>query len=639
MNSIQKPCLTIPDFLEHWQKTQPDAIAIIAPQRQPLTYQQLHAQTLIVAQALAQLNIHPNEPVAVALPNSPEMAVMFLSVASYATCAPLNPNYRETEYEFYLSDLQPKALIMQSGVADAARKVAEMQKIPIIELSPNLEASAGIFSLNFTPASTAQIDPATPDNIALILHTSGTTSRPKIVPLSHHNLCTSASNISQTLQLTAHDCCLNVMPLFHIHGLIGCLLSTISTGASIICTPGFQSPNFLDWLQQLQPTWYSAVPTMQQLILERAKSTSDLSHNLRLIRSSSASLPPQVIQELEATFKVPVIEAYGMTEASHQMTSNPLPPLVRKPGSVGLPAGPEVAIMDEAGNFLAVGEVGEIVIRGANVTQGYGNNPEANTKAFTQGWFRTGDQGMFDEDGYLTIKGRIKELINRGGEKIAPREIDEVLLEHPNIAQAVAFAVPHSLLGEEVGVAVVLKQGKTVTEEEVQTFIAKSLADFKVPRRVVFLDAIPKGATGKLQRIGLAEKLGITFAEPATELLSFIPPRTSLEIVIANIWATFLKREKIGIEDNFYALGGQSLEAVEITGEIEELFAIKLPLLAISKAPTVAKLAELIIQKSSQAKLLEIMAQQILDVADMQEEEIEQMLAEHNACAGVEGES
>ncbi|MDK2410484.1 AMP-binding protein [Aphanizomenon sp. PH219] len=636
MTSTPNSYFTIAQLLDHWQQIQPEAIAIIAPQRQPLTYQQLHAQTLIVAQALAQLNIHPNEPVAIALPNSPEMAVMFLAVASYATCAPLNPNYRETEYEFYLSDLRPKALIMQSGVAEAARKVAEIQKIPIIELSPNLEAAAGIFSLNFTPASTAQIDPATPDDIALILHTSGTTSRPKIVPLTHHNLCTSANNISQTLQLTTHDCCLNVMPLFHIHGLIGCLLSTISTGASIICTPGFQAPNFLDWLEQLQPTWYSAVPTMQQMILERTKSTPDFSHHLRLIRSSSASLPPQVIQELEATFKVPVIEAYGMTEASHQMTSNPLPPSQRKPGSVGLPAGPEVAIMDEVGNFLAVGEVGEIVIRGTNVTQGYGNNPEANAKAFTQGWFRTGDQGMFDEDGYLTIKGRIKELINRGGEKIAPREIDELLLEHPSIGQAVAFAVPHSLLGEEVGVAVVLKEGKTVTEEEVQTFIAKSLADFKVPRRVVFLDAIPKGATGKLQRIGLAEKLGITFVEPITEVLSSIPPRTSLETVIANIWATFLKREEIGIEDNFYALGGQSLEAVEITSEIEDLFAIKLPLLAISKAPTVAKLAELMIQKSSQGQLLEIMAQQILDVANMEEEEIEQMLAEHNACAGVE---
>jgi oxalate---CoA ligase len=631
MNSIQKPHLTLADFLEHWQKTQPEAIAIIAPERQPLTYQQLHAQTLIVAQALAALNIHPQDPVAIALPNSPEMAVMFLAVAAYATCAPLNPNYREAEYEFYLSDLQPKALIMQSGVAEAARKVAEMQKIPIIELSPNLEAAAGVFSLNFTPASTAQINPATPDDIALILHTSGTTSRPKIVPLSHHNLCTSATNISQTLQLTASDCCLNVMPLFHIHGLIGCLLSTISTGASIICTPGFQAPNFLDWLEQLQPTWYSAVPTMHQMILERTKSTADFSHHLRLIRSSSASLPPQVIQELETTFKVPVIEAYGMTEASHQMTSNPLPPSQRKPGSVGIPQGLVVGIMDAVGNFLDMGEEGEVVIQGENVTKGYQNNPQANETAFTQGWFRTGDLGYLDGDGYLFLKGRIKEIINRGGEKISPREVDEVLLNHPAIKQVVTFAAPHTLLGEDVATAVVLYPEQRVTETDLKEFAAQFLADFKVPRVVIFLDEIPKGPTGKLQRIGLAEKLGLTASNPIVPKPTYIAPRNELEAQLLSIWSEVLKQSPIGIHDNFFQLGGDSILATQIINRVRETLQVELSFLIFFQNPSIATMAQQVMQVESEALQLEPeLAALLAEVESISESEAQKILEGRN---------
>jgi len=213
---------------------------------------------------------------------------------------------------------------------------------------------------------------------------------------------------------------------------------------------------------------------------------------------------------MEETFNAPVIESYGMTEAAHQMASNPLPPKERKAGSVGIAAGPEISIMDEAGALLPSGAIGEVVIRGQNVTSGYQNNPEANASAFTNSWFRTGDQGTIDEKGYLRLTGRLKEIINRGGEKISPREVDEILLDHPAVAQAVTFAMPHEKLGEEVAAALVLKEGETSTEKEIREFAGQRLADFKVPRRVIFLDEIPKGPTGKLQRIGLAEKLGIT---------------------------------------------------------------------------------------------------------------------------------
>jgi acyl-CoA synthetase (AMP-forming)/AMP-acid ligase II len=261
----------------------------------------------------------------------------------------------------------------------------------------------------------------------------------------------------------------------------------------------------------VKPSWYTAVPTMHQAILARAERNKEIAARakLRLIRSSSASLPPQVMQALEETFHCPVIESYGMTEASHQMASNPLPPKARKPGSVGLAAGPEVAIMDDAGTLVPRGGLGEVVIRGPNVTKGYEANPDANAKAFANGWFRTGDQGTIDDEGYLRLTGRLKELINRGGEKVSPLEVDEILMDHPAVQQAVTFAMPHDKLGEEVACAVVLREGMSASEREIRDFAATRLADFKVPRKVVILAEIPKGATGKLQRIGLAQKLGL----------------------------------------------------------------------------------------------------------------------------------
>jgi acyl-CoA synthetase (AMP-forming)/AMP-acid ligase II len=352
---------------------------------------------------------------------------------------------------------------------------------------------------------------AQPSDVALVLHTSGTTARPKIVPLSQANVAASARHIGATLKLTPADCCLNIMPLFHIHGLIAAVLSSIAAGGAVICTPGFDALRFFRWLDEERPTWVTAVPTMHQAILSRAERNKEIiaRARLRFLRSSSSSLPGPVMQELEAVFGCPLVESYGMTEASHQMASNPLDG-VRKPGLVGLAAGPEVAIMDDDGRILPQGEIGEVVIRGPNVTAGYENNPDANAKAFIHGWFRTGDQGMLDADGYLMLTGRLKELINRGGEKVSPLEVDGVLSAHPAVAQALTFAMPHAKLGEEVAAAVVLREGAALTDRELRDFAAKHLADFKVPRKVVFLPEIPKGATGKLQRIGLAEKLGLS---------------------------------------------------------------------------------------------------------------------------------
>jgi acyl-CoA synthetase (AMP-forming)/AMP-acid ligase II len=279
----------------------------------------------------------------------------------------------------------------------------------------------------------------------------------------------------------------------------------------VCCAPAFNALRFFHWFDEVRPTWYTAVPTMHQAILSRAgRHKEELGRvRLRFIRSSSASLAPQVMAELESAFGCPVIEAYGMTEASHQMTCNPLPPRPRKAGSVGLPAGVEVAIMDEEGKILPRGQTGEVVIRGPNVTPGYEANPEANEIAFVDDWFRTGDQGVLDRDGYLQLTGRLKELINRGGEKIAPIEIDVVLMDHPAVQQCVTFAIPHDKLGEDIAAAVVLREGQTCTERELREFAARYLEHWKVPRKLIFVREIPKGRTGKLQRIGLAAKLGL----------------------------------------------------------------------------------------------------------------------------------
>ncbi len=492
-----------------------DAIAMTSPSGVPFTYGGLHQLIQRTTETLNGLGIGRGDRVGIVLPNCPEMACAFVAVASACTAAPLNMAYRADEFEFYLGDLDARALIVAEGSDTPALAVARKLGIRIVHLQALPKQGAGNFVLSASdaaPASTAASGGlAQTQDIALILHTSGTTSRPKIVPLSHRNVCASARNISNTLRLTPQDRELHVMPLFHIHGLIAGVLAPMAVGSQIFCTPGFNALRFFAWMKECKPTWYTAVPTMHQTILSRAGGNADViaANPLRFIRSSSSSMPPRVIAELERVFDAPLIESYGMTEAAHQMASSPLPPAKRIPGSVGIAAGPEVAIMDKHGALLAAGETGEIVIRGDNVTAGYENNPTANAEAFVNGWFRTGDQGVLDADGYLSLTGRLKEIINRGGEKISPREVDDVLMDHPAVAQVVTFAMPHDKLGEEVAAAVVLREGQQLTERELRDFAATKLADFKVPKKILFLAEIPKGATGKLQRIGLAAKLGL----------------------------------------------------------------------------------------------------------------------------------
>jgi acyl-CoA synthetase (AMP-forming)/AMP-acid ligase II len=492
------------------------APALSAPGGKALTYAALRAHVRTIVAALATQGIGANDRVAIVLDNGPEAASAFLSIGTAATAAPLNPSYRADEFEFYLTDLRAKLLVIVQGKASAAVEVATRLGVPIARLEPRPARGAGGFDLAFASGASSAprgMSPrrATSDDIALVLHTSGTTSRPKMVPLAHKNVCASAAHTRSTLALTAGDRGLVIMPLFHIHGLVAAVLAPLSAGGEVSCTSGFNALKFFGWMGEVRPTWYTGVPTMHQAILLRAPHNADVvrSHRLRFIRSSSSALPPTVIAELERVFAVPVIEAYGMTEAAHQMASNPLPPGQRKPGTVGRAAGPAVRVVDLHGKSVPAGTPGEIVIRGPNVMKEYESNPKANAEAFYDGWFRTGDQGMMDAEDYLSITGRLKEIINRGGEKISPREVDEIIMLHPAVHQCVTFALPHKMLGEDVAAAVVLRQGVSADDKELRAFASTRLAPFKVPSRILILPEIPVGATGKLQRIGLAKKLGL----------------------------------------------------------------------------------------------------------------------------------
>ncbi|AOF83287.1 AMP-binding enzyme family protein [Methyloversatilis sp. RAC08] len=583
------------------QPSSADLPALLDINGNSVSHAALSARMRRLASRLNEAGIGTADRVAVIAPNSTDMASALLGVMHASVCAPLNPGYRQAELEFFLHDLEARALVVTPDSPPLARAIAAQRGVPVIEAGPSLWDAA-------EPAPERPRTLPRNDDIALVLHTSGTTSRPKQVPLSHANLAASMANIVASLRLTQADRALNVMPLFHIHGLMAGLLAPLAGGGSVVCAPSLQLPAFFEWLERFGATWYSAVPTMHQAIIGATASGSIRQPSaplLRFIRSSSAALAPATLAQLETWFACPVLEAYGMTEATHQMASNPLPPAQRKPGSVGLPAGPEMAILSAHGVPLPSGECGEIAIRGDNVMRAYHANPEANLAAFTNGWFRTGDEGCFDADGYLRITGRLKEMINRGGEKIAPREIDEALLAHPEVKEAVAFALPHPTLGEDLAAAVVLHPGSTVGPDTLREFLFGCLAGFKVPSEIILLLEIPKGPTGKVQRIGMAERLG------AARQHAFVAPRDAIEAILAQVWNEVLEVDVIGMDDNFFALGCDSLKATRAAARIASMLPIELSATDIFHQPTAAGLARTICDRLGPDVIAEV--ERILD--------------------------
>ena len=485
-----------------------DCNAVVVPDGPTASYADLRDEVERTAETLAAAGVERGRAVSIVLPNGLDFLVTFMAVArAGAIAAPLNSAYTTDEFRFYMEDAEAQLAILPPR-DHAGREAAEGLGIPTLDAS--LDSSGRTVLERGGQALTGRVDVEgpSPDDIALFLHTSGTTSRPKGVPLTHGNLVASLGNIGDTYALTPDDVSLVVMPLFHVHGLIGVALSTLRTGGSIVVPDRFSASRFWDQQRSTGATWYSAVPTIHQILLMRASDDEAPRESFRFIRSCSAALAPSVFYDLEERFGAPVLEAYGMTEAAHQMASNPLPPGDRAPGTVGRGTGVDIGIMDDNGGLLAVGSQGEVVIRGPNVTHGYHNNPTANSESFTNGWFRTGDQGLLDDSRVLTLTGRLKELINRAGEKISPLEVDAVLLQHPTVAEAVCFGVPDVKYGEAVQAAVVLTG--SASEDDILKYCGDHLADFKVPDKVYLVESLPRTATGKIQRRNVAAQFAGT---------------------------------------------------------------------------------------------------------------------------------
>ncbi|MET3910527.1 amino acid adenylation domain-containing protein [Bradyrhizobium sp. S3.3.6] len=568
-------------------RTMPAAPALLAPGRPPLNYGALGARIAHLVQTLRGLGVAPGDRIAVALPRGADSALALIAVASSCACVPVNPDLTADELQRYFSELKLTALVTRADMNSPSRDVARALDIAMIDFVPGPETDlGGCAFIGPTIGPACANGAASAEDDAFILLTSGTAARPKMVPLTHRNVCLSAQNAGRVLSLTSHDRLLNALPLFHAHGLISGLLTALAAGSSVIATGGFDAPSFFGWMRDLQPTWYTAVPTIHRALLTAAEANPERARasSLRVIRSASSSLAPAILNGLETMFGVPVLETYGMTEAASQIAANPFE--LRKIGSVGRAAGPEIAIMDETGRALASGERGEIMLRGANMSRGYYNDEAATQAAFRDGWFRTGDLGYLDADGYLFIVGRIKDVINRGGQKVSPLEVEEVLLAHPAVLEAGVFAVPHAKLGENVAAVVVLRDNSEATSDQLRQFARKRLAAYKVPSLIRSVAALPKGASGKVKRNALADLISASHDDDETQL-----PRNALETQLAEIWANLLELPKVGVDQDVFALGADSLAVTQMRSRLRERFNVDFSFEDIFDCATVGALA------------------------------------------------
>jgi acyl-CoA synthetase (AMP-forming)/AMP-acid ligase II/acyl carrier protein len=592
--------LCLGDLLAFYGRTVPNRAAILAPGRSPITYGALWVWAKHVMSCLRSVGVGRGDRVAVALPDGPQTAATIISAAAAAVCAPLNPSFTTDEWQRYLIELKATALLTRAD-RSVGRTAALALGIPVLDLSPSPRATSAPFTVTGPERPGIRGDScAAGRDDAFILLTSGTTSKPKTVPLTHSSVCLSAYNVGTAIELAPQDRLLSVLPLFHGHGLISGVIAALSAGSSVVCTSGFDAEAFFGWLTEFRPTWYTAVPLIHRTVLSIAERERERARrsSLRLIRSASSTLPAKVLCRLETLFGVPVIDTFGMTEAATQITANPLDR--RKLGSVGRSAGAEIAILDTHGRQLPSGERGEIAIRGPTITRGYDNDAAATQQAFRNGWFRTGDLGYLDDEGYLFLVGRIKEVINRGGQKIAPGEVEAALLSHPDVVEAAVFALPHIRLGADVAAAVVTSPNAAVRVKDLREFVRKRLASFKVPGLIRIVPHIPKSPGGKLNRRELAAALSITPPTAGVVRRGKIAlPRSQMERQLARIWADLLEVNQIGIEEDIFALGVDSLTVTQMILCLRERFGVNFSFKDIFEAPTVAALAARL--KSSQS--------------------------------------
>jgi acyl-CoA synthetase (AMP-forming)/AMP-acid ligase II/thioesterase domain-containing protein len=559
-----------------------------------MTYGELKSKIRWVVGVLNRAGYHRGDRFATALNNGPEQFAAIIALMAGFTVAPINPTLKEEEMARHMKLTRVKAVVVDD-MACPATKVARSLGMEVYELTKADGGDTLVFGLKgkgMDNAPEPEPEFATEDDLIAIFGTSGTTGRPKLVPVKQSSIFWSHHFYMKVFRDWQKTRYLAVLPIFYAHGLLS-PLRILVCGGCVIYAPSFDPHNFFRWLDAAKPTAMTAGPTLYQAIMQHAGENADVigRNRLKYISTGNAAMPNEVMDQLEKTFGVPVLETYAMTEVPI-ITMNPPPPGKSKRGSAGVSWGTEVAIMDEGGELLPDGKLGEIVVKGPAVMGGYEGDPEANRAAFRDGWFRTGDIGYFDDEKYLYIKGRLKELINRGGEKIAPREVEEALLTHPAVREAAVFPVKHRKLGEDVAAAVVLKDGASATDSELKVHVSKKLAHFKVPSRVVIVGELPKGATGKISRAGMAESLGMAKADWGES--QYLPPRTETERRLVGLLEKVAPGGRVGINDNLFDLGIYSLMAVRLFSEMEGEFGVKLPLSTLFQSPRVGDIAALL---------------------------------------------
>lgn len=565
-----------------------------------MSYEGLRSCVREIVGRLNGTGLRRGDRIATVFTTGPEQLIAIIAISTGFTVVPVNPAVGEEECERFLSEAKVKAIVLESGADCPAHRVALKFGLKIFELAK--EGGGEKIGLRLEgPELGEWVQPqyAEEGDKIIVLGTSGTTAKPKLVPYNQINYCWSLDAYNKIMNADGNDRYLVFMPLFHAHGIMPPTRMLIRGGCMVVA-PRFDPEQFYQWLDKTKPTLITAGPTNYQAILQHSKENMEIiaRNSLRAISTGNAAMPLSVMDELERLFKVPVLESYGSSEYT-VMTSNPPPPMKAKRGSAGIAFGNEVAIIDEAANVQPQGKIGEIAVRGRGM-DGYENDPKANAMSYVNGWFRTGDVGFFDEEGFLFIRGRVKELINRGGEKIAPREVEDVLLLHPAVREAVVFPIPHPKLGEDVGAAVALRSGQDVSESQLRVYVSGRLAFYKVPSRVVVLAELPKGATGKVTRIGMAERLGLTTA--AKGVAVYVPPSNEDERRLVRLLEGVFGMDRVGVKDNFFDLGGHSVMAVKLFAEIEKEFGVKLPLSTLFQFPTVEGLAEFLGKEGGQRR-------------------------------------
>lgn len=584
------------DFLElqQWAAVAPDTAALVSQGRPALTYFGLWDHISATSEALCSAGLRPGTVAALALPSDACFVTAALAVTLQSTCTPLDPGLTADECRTYLQRLGASTLIAPHGNASPAEEVALGLGMNVIRIRDAKDSPAGRFTI--AEAQTPGREPAARhSDAAFILLTSSTTGVPKMVPWSRANVRAAVLQDIRAFGLNRQDRFLALMP-FHTAHSIYTILTQLSCGGSVGCPSALDAAGIFAAFESLRPTWSSAGPALHNLLLAQARDNPAFFRQipLRFVRSAGAPPKQDLLATLENLLGVPVLDSYGLTEIPGVARNTPAQ---RRQGSVGKSVGADIGIVDELGNLLPAGEPGEIVARGPTLTAGYLDHLEANQAGFRNGWFYTGDLGHLDSDGFLFLAGRKKEIINRGGSKISPREVDDALARHPAVADVAAFAVPHRTLGEDVAAAVVLNASAEATELQLRRFAAEHLAPYKVPRRIVFVESIPRTAAGKPKRAALSEGFQALLSRPpgSPDSAGSRRPPTSLEGRLIEIWRPILGIQDIGAEDNFFDLGGDSLSAARMLAEVEAVeIGASLDGSAFFDQPTIVELARII---------------------------------------------